>query len=141
MPSRGHGKPRRGIGVSSRWGWGPSAIEKMSGQVLKPLTVCIAASLTLAAMSAAPADMRSTIAARVTKLTRNSAWKPVASVRIKFPAHHPQGLVKIGERLREIELDAFSAAAPMTYLHGGKQYIVVATGSGPTSELVALGLP
>ena len=46
-----------------------------------------------------------------------------------------------GERLREIEIDAFSAAAPMTYLHGGKQYIVIGAGSGPTSELVALGLP
>jgi quinoprotein glucose dehydrogenase len=46
-----------------------------------------------------------------------------------------------GERIREIELDAFSAAAPMTYLQAGKQYIVVATGSGPTSELIALALP
>ena len=27
MPSRGHGNPRRGISVSSRWGWGPSASE------------------------------------------------------------------------------------------------------------------
>ena len=29
MPSRGHANPRRGIGVSSRWGWGPSASERM----------------------------------------------------------------------------------------------------------------
>jgi len=34
-----------------------------------------------------------------------------------------------------------SAAAPMTYLHDGKQYIVVAAGSGPASELIALSLP
>src|SRR5437868_1283039 len=27
-PSRGHGKPRRGVSVSSRRGWGPAAIEK-----------------------------------------------------------------------------------------------------------------
>lgn len=40
-----------------------------------------------------------------------------------------------------IELDAFSAATPMTYMHQGKQYIVVAAGSGPSSELVALSLP
>ncbi len=46
-----------------------------------------------------------------------------------------------GARIHEIEIDAFSAAAPMTYLHGGKQYIVIATGSGPTSELIALSLP
>jgi quinoprotein glucose dehydrogenase len=46
-----------------------------------------------------------------------------------------------GAPVHTIELDAFSAAAPMTYLHGGKQYIVVATGSGPNSELIALTLP
>ena len=46
-----------------------------------------------------------------------------------------------GTPLHTIELDAFSAAAPMTYLHGGKQYIVVATGMGPNSELIALSLP
>ena len=46
-----------------------------------------------------------------------------------------------GALVREIELDAVSAAAPMTYSHGGKQYIVVATGSGPASELMALSLP
>ena len=46
-----------------------------------------------------------------------------------------------GAPLHTIELDAFSAAAPMTYLHGGKQYIVVAAGMGPNSELIALSLP
>jgi quinoprotein glucose dehydrogenase len=46
-----------------------------------------------------------------------------------------------GALLHAIELDAFSAAAPMTYMHGGKQYIVVAAGLGPTSELIALTLP
>jgi hypothetical protein len=29
----------------------------------------------------------------------------------------------------------------MTYLHEGRQYIVIAANSGPTSELIALGLP
>jgi hypothetical protein len=28
IPSRGHVNPRRGISVSSRWGWGPGASEK-----------------------------------------------------------------------------------------------------------------
>ncbi|PYR29482.1 MAG: pyrroloquinoline quinone-dependent dehydrogenase, partial [Acidobacteria bacterium] len=46
-----------------------------------------------------------------------------------------------GAPVHTVELDAFSAAAPMTYMHRGKQYIVVATGSGPNSELVALSLP
>src|SRR5262245_5504083 len=30
MRARGHGKPRVSISVSSRWGWAPSAIEKMN---------------------------------------------------------------------------------------------------------------
>lgn len=46
-----------------------------------------------------------------------------------------------GALLSSVELDGLSAAAPMTYLYGGRQYIVVATGGGPNSEVVALGLP
>jgi quinoprotein glucose dehydrogenase len=46
-----------------------------------------------------------------------------------------------GAPVTAIELDQFSAASPMTYLHQGRQYIVVATGSGPGSELIALSLP
>jgi methylenetetrahydrofolate dehydrogenase (NADP+)/methenyltetrahydrofolate cyclohydrolase len=34
MPRCGQAKPRRGIGVSSRWGWGPSASEIMPARVL-----------------------------------------------------------------------------------------------------------
>ena len=46
-----------------------------------------------------------------------------------------------GALLRTFLLDGRSAAAPMTYLHEGKQYVVVATGGGDTAELVALSLP
>ena len=46
-----------------------------------------------------------------------------------------------GELLREVELDGLSAAAPMTYMHDGTQYIVVAVGAGESAELVALGVP
>ena len=46
-----------------------------------------------------------------------------------------------GALLRTFLLDGRSAAAPMTYLHEGRQYVVVATGSGDTAELVALSLP
>jgi quinoprotein glucose dehydrogenase len=46
-----------------------------------------------------------------------------------------------GTLLRSIELEGLSAAAPMTYQHRGRQYIVVATGGGLNSEIVALGLP
>jgi quinoprotein glucose dehydrogenase len=45
-----------------------------------------------------------------------------------------------GTLLRAIELEGQSAAAPMTYLHRDRQYIVLATGGGPSSEVVALAL-
>ncbi len=46
-----------------------------------------------------------------------------------------------GALLHAVEMDGLAAAAPMTYLYRGKQYIVMAVGSGPASELVALSLP
>jgi len=46
-----------------------------------------------------------------------------------------------GTLVRAVEMDGLAAAAPMTYLHRGKQYILTAVGTGPTSELVALSLP
>src|SRR5437762_367238 len=49
-------------------------------------------------LPAVPADARSTVADRVTKLTRDASWKSVASVPIAFKTHHPQGMVKIGDK-------------------------------------------
>jgi quinoprotein glucose dehydrogenase len=46
-----------------------------------------------------------------------------------------------GTLLRTIDLEGLSAAPPMTYLYRGKQYIVMATGGGEDSALVALSLP
>ena len=46
-----------------------------------------------------------------------------------------------GDHLHTIELDSLSAAPPMTYLHRGKQHLVVAAGGAETSEIVALSLP
>jgi hypothetical protein len=43
-----------------------------------------------------------------------------------------------GALLREIELDGLSAAIPMTYTAGGKQYLALATGGGEDAEIVAL---
>ncbi len=45
-----------------------------------------------------------------------------------------------GSLLRTITLDGMSAAAPMTYLYEGRQYVVMGTGGGKTSELVALSV-
>ena len=47
-----------------------------------------------------------------------------------------------GETIFETTLDASPSATPMTYMAGGKQYIVVASGGGATKqELIALALP
>jgi hypothetical protein len=56
------------------------------------------ATLTAAAVAAQP-PVRSTVADRVTRLTRDSSWKLVQSVPIRFTTHHPQGMVKIGDTL------------------------------------------
>ena len=48
-------------------------------------------------LQSAPAGTRSMVADRVMQLTRESPWKLVASVPVGFPAHHPQGMVKIGD--------------------------------------------
>jgi hypothetical protein len=52
----------------------------------------------LAAATTAPAAApQRTVADRVTALTRGSAWRRVDAVPLAFPAHHPQGLVKIDD--------------------------------------------
>jgi quinoprotein glucose dehydrogenase len=47
---------------------------------------------------------------------------------------------KTGALVWEGPLGSAPAAAPMTYLHNGTQFIVVAAGAGPTAELVAFSL-
>lgn len=48
---------------------------------------------------------------------------------------------KTGQLLWEFELPVGPAAAPMTYSYGGKQFIVMAMGSGLQAELIAFALP
>lgn len=46
-----------------------------------------------------------------------------------------------GEMLAELELPANATGAPMTYMAGGRQFIVFPVGGGPlTEELIAVGL-
>jgi len=49
------------------------------------------------ALHGVAADTRSTLGDRVLTLTRESSWKPVATIPIGFRTFHPQGLVKIGD--------------------------------------------
>ena len=48
---------------------------------------------------------------------------------------------RTGELVWEKELPLGPAAAAMTYIAGGKQYIVLAVGGGLNAELVAYALP
>jgi len=57
----------------------------------------LCASVALVAWIAPQNDMRSGVAERVMKLTRDAVWKPVTSIPIGFPTYHPQGMVKIGD--------------------------------------------
>ena len=61
----------------------------------------IAAGLALSLLAAAPRVVLpdSVIGDRVATLTRASSWTLERAIPMAFPAHHPQGLVKIGERL------------------------------------------
>jgi hypothetical protein len=73
--------------------------------------------LLIAAASAVgtqPSNERLTVAERVEKLTRESRWKPFASVPIGFTTHHPQGMVKIGNLLyvSSVEIQARTKPFP-----------------------------
>jgi quinoprotein glucose dehydrogenase len=48
---------------------------------------------------------------------------------------------RTGEQVWTKELPVGPAAAPMTYMYRGKQYVVVAAGGGLQSELIAFALP
>jgi hypothetical protein len=48
---------------------------------------------------------------------------------------------RTGALLREFDMDGHSAAPPMTYLHAGTQYLVMAVGANEEAAIVAFGLP
>ena len=51
----------------------------------------------IASLAAGQADRRAGLAERVTQLRRDSPWKLVSTIPVKFMTHHPQGMVKIGD--------------------------------------------
>ena len=48
---------------------------------------------------AAPAEAADGVAERFTRIARSQDWQLVETVAVQFPTHHPQGMVKIGERI------------------------------------------
>jgi hypothetical protein len=59
--------------------------------------IVLACALGAGTYRAASDTNRVLVADRVTKLTRDSAWKPVGSIAIAFRTYHPQGMVRIGD--------------------------------------------
>src|SRR5882762_5690683 len=68
--SRGHGNPRRGISVSSRWGWGPSAIGIMLIYGINPVLEALRAGRVTALRIAARNDDRFAALLRIAGETR-----------------------------------------------------------------------
>lgn len=60
-------------------------------------TIAIAAAWA-ALLIISPARADDAVADKFLRMTKGSAWQPVATVPIAFPTHHPQGMVKIGDR-------------------------------------------
>jgi hypothetical protein len=76
------------------------AIFKPEDEVVRRVLICsMALTFAVVGMRAVQPTARSTVAERVQALTRDSPWKLVASVPMKFITHHPQGMVKIGDTL------------------------------------------
>jgi hypothetical protein len=73
----------------------------------------------VASLTAGGADDRGRLADRVMQLTRTSTWKPASSVPIKFPTHHPQGMVKIGDTFYVSSVDKDKRAGHLFKIDAG----------------------
>src|SRR3954449_10932982 len=66
---------------------------------LRALLGALLAFAVLAAPAAArPASDGTRIAVAVSKVTRNTSWQLVRKVPLKFDAHHPEGVARVGDR-------------------------------------------
>lgn len=61
------------------------------------MPMALAAFAAIASLAAGQGDGRAGLAGQVTKLRRDSPWKLVSTIPVKFMTHHPQGMVKIGD--------------------------------------------
>ena len=85
-------------------------------QIFAALVVSTVAAV---ALSAVQADTRSTIAERVARLTRDSSWKLVTSVPVKFRTYHPQGMVRIGDTLFVSSVEVTVPTKPLAQVGAG----------------------
>ena len=64
-----------------------------------PFVLCVITLLLAATVQPAGDTARLDVAARIASLTRATVWTRLSATPLRFKTHHPQGLVKIGERL------------------------------------------
>src|SRR5262245_31555356 len=62
------------------------------------LAGAVVAAAVASAVIAPGARAESVLAERIMQLTRGSTWRPVATLPLNFPTHHPQGMVRVGDR-------------------------------------------
>ena len=90
----------RRLGQSSITRQGDSHVCDLPGGGLSPFRGVTNVAVPLIRAAAAAASTQPVppggLAERVGRLTRESAWKSVASIPVAFPTHHPQGMVKVG---------------------------------------------
>lgn len=80
-----------------------------------------AAAVTTAVVTArsAAVDTRSIVAERVQTITRDSVWKPVATIPVAFRTFHPQGMVKIGDAFVVSSVEVTVRTKPFARPQGG----------------------
>jgi hypothetical protein len=71
----------------------------------------IVAAFAAATLQPAGETARLEVAERVTRLTRTTEWVRQSATPIKFKTHHPQGLVRIGDRLFLSSVEVLDRAA------------------------------
>ncbi|REJ82233.1 MAG: pyrroloquinoline quinone-dependent dehydrogenase [Acidobacteria bacterium] len=68
-------------------------------------------------------------------------WDPDSMLRVGEGGFLRAYRTSDGAKLWEKKLDKTPHGTPMSYLHGGVQYVVVAVGRGPEAELLAFSAP
>src|SRR5262245_6988843 len=66
-----------------------------------------------------PADAADGVAERFPRVARSLDWTLVESVPVAFPTHHPQGMVKIGDRIYFSTVEILEATQPYPELRDG----------------------
>ena len=118
-------------------GSGPRHHPLLAGLTLPPLGDAI--------QGAGPLVTKTLLFVAVTNLFGTGRPTPPVTAKFGDPGWERKLLYVFDKRsgaiVHVVEMDGLGMSTPMTYLHRGKQYIVVATGARENSELVALSLP